>query len=292
MVGYIEDAVVSSKIRIRFDVGWHITAPDRAEFFYAKCGCYIDAGADPEAPGPRPGAATDLNYRQLYFQGEYAVNDRFSAYAEFPFRWLEPNSFAEGTVPPGLEPFGNQSGISDLRAGVKIALVSEPAHMVTGRIQAFMPSGEASNGLGTDHWSIEPALLLYNRLSDRVVIESQIGWWHPFEGAAGTPLSTDEGWAGDVIFYGIGPSFEIYQSDRVRFAPVVELVGWHVTDGFQSAPPFPPPTEAGGINIVNLKIGGRIAWQPRSSLYVGFGKALTDDVWYDEILRFEYRVSF
>jgi hypothetical protein len=291
MVGYIEDAVVSSKVRIRFDVGWEINAPDRAEFFYAKCGCYIDAGADPEAPGPRPGATIDMDYRQLYVQGEFAVTDRFSAYAEFPFRWIQPNSFAPESIPPGLTPFGNQSGASDLRAGVKIAFVSEAANVVTGRVQAFVPTGEASSGLGTDHWSIEPALLMYNRLSERFVIESQIGWWHPFEGANGSPLSTDEDWAGDVLFYGIGPSVEIYRGDRVRFAPVVELVGWRVLGGFQSAAPFPPPTEAEGINIVNLKIGARTSWD-RNSFYVGFGKALTDDVWYDEILRFEYRVSF
>lgn len=292
MVGYIEDAVVSSKVRIRFDLGYEINAPDRAEFFYAKCGCYRDAGADPDAPGPRPGAATDLDYRQLYIQGEYAFGDRFSAYAEFPFRWIQPNSFAAGTVPDGLSPFGNQSGFSDLRAGIKAALFSDGANVVTARVQAFMPSGEASNGLGTDHWSLEPSLLLYNRVADRVVIESMVGWWHPFEGASGAPLSTEERWAGDVFFFGIGPSFEIYRSDRVRLAPVVELVGWHVVDGFQSAPPFPPPTEAEGTNIVNLKIGGRVSWEPRSSLYIGFGKALTDDVWYDDILRFEYRVSF
>jgi hypothetical protein len=298
MVGYIEDATVGSKLRVRFDSGWEINAPDRAEFFYAKCGCYRDeppgtAGFDPEAPGPGPGAAIDLNYRQLYILGEYAVNDRFSAYAEFPFRWLSPQDFAPASLGFGaLTPFGDQSGFSDLRAGVKIALVSDEANVVTGRVQFFMPTGEALEGLGTDHASIEPSLLLYNRLNDRVVLESMFGWWHPFEGAAGVPAGTDEKWAGDVIFYGIGPSFEVYQSDRVRFGPVVELVGWRVLDGFQSAPPFPPPTEADGVNIVNLKIGGRVLWQPGHSLYVGFGKALTDDFWYDQILRVEYRVTF
>ena len=42
MVGYIDDPVVSSKIRVRFETGMHNRAPDRAEFFYAKCGCYRD----------------------------------------------------------------------------------------------------------------------------------------------------------------------------------------------------------------------------------------------------------
>lgn len=288
MVGYIEEAVVSSKVRLRFDVGWEITAPDRAEFFYAKCGCYRDLTGrpefDPEAPGPRPGAVNDLNYQQLYVLGEYAVGDRVSAYAEMPFRWLQPQS----SLPDTGGPFSNQSGTADLRAGVKLALLTDDANVVTARVQAFMPTGKAENGLGTDHWSLEPALLLHNRLSDRVAIESQIGWWHPFDGAAGVPISSDDRFAGDVFFYGVGPSVEVYRGDRLRFAPVVELVGWRVVNGFQTA----ATSDASGINIVNLKIGARTSWDPGSSIYVGFGKALTDDVWYDEILRFEYRVSF
>src|SRR5947209_20618620 len=34
MVGYVDDAVVGSQIRIRFDAGFHDRSPDRSEFFY------------------------------------------------------------------------------------------------------------------------------------------------------------------------------------------------------------------------------------------------------------------
>src|SRR5215831_12528169 len=77
MIGYIDDATVGTKVRIRFDTGLHVNRPDRAEFFYAKCGCYRDLvgpAFDPNAPGPRPDVATDLNFQQLYFQAEYAVS--------------------------------------------------------------------------------------------------------------------------------------------------------------------------------------------------------------------------
>src|SRR5688500_12922263 len=40
MVGYIEDATVRTQVRMRFDAGFGNDVPDRAEFFYAKCGCY------------------------------------------------------------------------------------------------------------------------------------------------------------------------------------------------------------------------------------------------------------
>lgn len=66
MVGYIENADIGNKVRMRFDAGMGIKAPDRAEFFYAKCGCYRslpakDAAFDPDAPGPGPGVLTEAD---------------------------------------------------------------------------------------------------------------------------------------------------------------------------------------------------------------------------------------
>ena len=52
------------------------------------------------------------------------------------------------------------------------------------------------------------------------------------------------------------------------------------------------PISIDGVNIVNAKFGGRLVLGSRNSLYVGYGKALTDAVWYDDVLRFEYRVGF
>ena len=56
MVGYIDDSSISNKFRVRFDSGTDIEGADRAEFFYAKCGCYRDLpptnpAYDPDAPG-------------------------------------------------------------------------------------------------------------------------------------------------------------------------------------------------------------------------------------------------
>ena len=62
MVGYIEDATVESKLRVRFDTASHNRVPDRAEFFYGKCGCYQfltgTPGLDPDAPGPQAESPT------------------------------------------------------------------------------------------------------------------------------------------------------------------------------------------------------------------------------------------
>jgi hypothetical protein len=297
MVGYIDDAVIASNIRIRFDAAFGASAPDRAEFFYAKCGCYrglaeADPPAyDPNAPGPGPGVVSGYDFQQVYLQGQYAVGDRFSAFVELPVRWLKPDQFV-----PGTGSFPNQSGLSDIRAGVKVALAAAPdQYYVTAQLRGEFPSGDAAKGLGTNHGTIVPALLYYQRVTDRFSFESQIGEWHPLSGSAGVPTAGSDSFSGDVVFYGIGPSYEVYRSNAVRFAPVVELVGWRVLGGFQTQIPGPAAgvaAPADGLNIVNLKVGARTTFRDATSLYVGYGRALTDTHWYDDILRIELRYQF
>src|SRR5207253_1984740 len=101
--------------------------PDRAEFFYAKCGCYrqlaplIPQAFDPNAPGPGPGVPKELNFQEIHFDAEYAPSGRFSVFAEIPIRWIQPQSFLPA---PPFAPFSNQAGLGDIRAGVKFAVLS------------------------------------------------------------------------------------------------------------------------------------------------------------------------
>ena len=171
-------------------------------------------------------------------------------------------------------------------SGVKASIFSNENSLLTAQVQGFFPSGDATKGLGTDHGSFEAALLFHQRLSDRLTIESQFGDWHPIGGSSAN--GTD--YAGDVLFYGIGPSFELVNNGRLRFAPVIELVGWHVLGGLQQDAGTLGPAE--GTNIVNLKFGARTTFDEVSSFYVGYGHALTDAVWYNNIIRFEYRYTF
>jgi len=287
MVGYIDDATVESKVRIRLDSGFGTTAPDRAEFFYAKCGCYSGLphdhpAYDADAPGPQPGSADDLNFQQFVVEAEFALGSRASVFGLMPLRWLQPQSFVPGTGGS----FPNQSGFGDLRAGVKLGLADTATAGVTAKVQFYFPTGDSQKGMGTNHGTVEPAVLFHNSLSKLVDLESQIGVWLPIGGSASVPTAADGKFAGNVFYYGIGPSFTVYERNRVRFGPVVELVGWHVMSGNESV-----GLDASGSNIVNLKIGGRVNYGD-GSIYVGYGHALTDKVWYDDIVRFEYRYAF
>jgi len=298
MVGYIEDAVIASQVRIRFDAAFDDQFPDLAEFFYAKCGCYrglataIPAAYDPNAPGPGLGVPNNVNYQELTFRGEYAPVSRFSAFFELPLRWLQPQGFQ--AVPP-FPAFGSSSGVGDVRFGVKLGLIASDQRSLTVQLRAFVPSGDASKGLGTNHSAFEPALLYREQVTSRFGIEGQIGDSHPIGGSAGVPTNSSQSFAGDVFFYGIGPSYTVYEGNRVKFTPVVELVGWHVFSGFATNPGGPilgAAFDVSGTNIVNLKFGARTTVGNHDSFYVGYGHALTNPDWYDNIVRVEYRHTF
>jgi hypothetical protein len=286
MVGYITDATIESQVRIRFDAGFNNDVPDRAEFFYAQCGCN-----GPGAPGPgAPGAgdlATNLKFQQLTIDAQYAASGRVAVFASIPARFVQPQTFLGQTFKPPLRnTFVNASGLGDIHMGVKAAIVATDDATLTAQVQGDSKTGNAKEGLGTDHWSIETALLFNQRLSDRLAIESQFGDWHPIGGSTAKGVS----YAGDVLFYGIGPSFQLVDTGHLAFAPVVELVGWHVLGGLQQAAGTLGPAD--GTNIVNLKFGARTTFDNRSSFYVGYGHALTAAVWYSDIVRLEYRYSF
>jgi hypothetical protein len=283
MVGYIDNAIVGSEVRIRFDAGFGDNFPDRAEFFYAQCGC--DSGG---ARGPQPGLATNLNFQQLYMRGEYAPMKRLSFFAELPVRWIQPLSFAPGTGGS----FPNQSGISDVQAGFKLAFIATPQRYLTFQFAALFPSGDSTRGLGTGHYSVTPEILFFQKFSDRFSFEAQVGDTHPTSSSGNV-----NGFAGDVFMYGFGPSYVAYRGERVRIAPVVELVGWRVIGGLENnaaflTSPSGPVVSTDGTNIVNLKIGARTSIGNHNSFYVGFGQALTHEFWYRHLLRVEYRYTF
>lgn len=287
MVGYIDDAGIHSEVRVRFDAAWDDETPDRAEFFYAKCGCYITATGpnyDPKAPGPGPGKPKDVNFQQLYLYGEYAPTPRLSVFMHLPFRWLQAKS-----LPGVAQAFPNSSGLGDIQIGAKFAPFASERRYLTLQFKAYLPSGDAHAGLGTNHGSIEPSLLYYQGLSERLAVEAELGDMHPLSSSAGVPTINSRGFAGDVFFYGVGPSYQFVNDEQFRLAGVLELVGWNVRSGYVTGPANP---SSAGVNIVNIKIGPRMSFGLHHSFYAGYGIALTSQKWYREIFRTEYRYAF
>jgi hypothetical protein len=261
---YIDSAIIRSQFRFRYDAAYDNNRPDRAEFFYAKCGCF------PGSPGP-PLAETSVDYQDFTAYLEWAFGSRFSAFVETPWRLLNPEVNA------------NTGGYADMNAGFKLGLVSEPEQLVTFQFRTFIPTGDADRGLGTNHVSLEPALLLWRRVTDRLVLEGELRDWIPVGG-------TD--FAGNVLRYGVGASYNVAPCpDKLLIAPVAEVVGWTVLGGRELANPPNVILDAAGDTIVNMKLSLRLGYGDHT-FSVGYGRALTGDVWYKDIVRVEYRLAF
>ena len=295
--GYIDNAIVGTNLRLRYDIASDGDRPDRAEFLYGKCVCFTalfgQRGAD--SPGP----ADSFDYQEVELTYEYAFRDRFSIFVEVPFRSIDVRVVGSPSGPFG--PDVDNSGLGDLRVGVKYALFGRNNRYLTFQAKAYLPTGEAKTGLGTDHASFEPGLLFLAKLSDRLTVAGELRLWLPLDGSPDpvpTLVPLEDGtqgipsygdFSGEILRFGVGLGYES-GNGSVRVTPVAELVGWSVLDGFATNVTSPGAFEdSGGDLIVNLKLGARVRAGSSGSIYLGYGFALTDDVWYDDVLRLEYR---
>lgn len=274
--GYIDNALPMTQFRLRYDAAYGNNRPDRAEFFYPKCGCFNTA----DAKGP-PLAETNVDAQTLYAYAEYALTERFSVFTNVPVRFINP------------EQNRNSAGFSDLHFGAKYALVYNAARVVTFQLQTIVPTGQERLGLGTGNVWLEPGLLFQEQLSARWQLFGQV--------KDQIPLDPQSDFTGNVLTYGLGSSYVVANGCWGYVAPVGEVVGWTVLSGQGFNPNTLLAESARGDTIVNAKVGVRIGFgeselgQPfptRSDLYLGYGRALTGEVWYKDMFRLEYRWFF
>jgi hypothetical protein len=279
--GYLDDPVPFTHFRLRFDAAFNDIRPDRAEFLYPKCGCFRTPGVanfDPNAPGP-PLPETRINFQVLSGYLEVALGERFSAFVDVPLENLEP------------EVNHGATGIGDMRAGFKWAFLYTPTQIMTFQGRFYIPTGNPGLGLGVDHLSLEPGLLYRNYLTDKLIFQAQLEDWIPIGG-------TD--FAGNVLNYGAGLSYLLVEEHNWRLLPVFELLGWTVLNGKELDANLNTVFQAGGDTIINCKVGARIQFGhcehnnflTNSDLYIGYGRCVTGDAWYRDIVRVEYRIRF
>jgi hypothetical protein len=264
-VGYIDSALLGNQFRLRFDAAYDDTRPTRAEFFYPKGGA-----TGPGLPSPE----TKVDYQELSNYLELHALPRLSVFIETPVRFIDPEINA------------NHYGFGDLNAGFKYAFFEDRDTVATFQFRTYVPTGGAREGLGTDHVSLEPALLFFHRLAPCWTLEGEFRHWIPIGG-------TD--FAGNIIRYGAGLSYGQRRADSWWLSPVVEIVGWTVLDGKELASIAPGTfavESARGDTIVNAKAGFRLGLGDRAEFYTGYGYALTHDTWYRDIWRFEFRFFF
>ena len=274
-VGYIDSAVVQNQVRFRFDSSYDNPTPDRAEFLYPKCGCFR-ANGDPTAPGP-PLLESGIDFQEFSLFAETLLGcDLVSGFIDVPFRLINPEQNA------------NTGGISDINVGIKAMLLADDYNYLTFQFRTYIPTGDGFDGLGTEHVTLEPGLLFLKRCGGGTTLEGELRDFIPIDGTAG--------WAGNVLRYGLGISNKIIETECLSVTPVLETVAWSVLSGDVLVDGV--GIESAETTIVNMKVGTRFSIQPQcqcsgtKSLYVGYGKALTDSRWYDDTLRVECRLAF
>jgi hypothetical protein len=273
-VGYIDSAIPRTQVRVRFDAAYDDNRPDRAEFIYPKCGCFATLPPgnplrDPKAPGP-PLPETRIDWQQIRSYIEYAPTKCFSAFVEVPVTFLHPHINVDSR------------GIGDVEAGVKYAVIAKCDRYLTLQTKIYVPSGQAGEGLGTGHPSVEPGILWYWGLGNRARFEGEVRDWIPFNG-------TD--FEGNVLRVGIGASYDVWKNCTWRLAPVAEFVGWEVLGGQELDALTGAVLPASGNTIVNAKGGLRLS-SDHFSIYAGYGRALTGAVWYKDIARVEMKLMY
>jgi hypothetical protein len=263
-VGYIDNAIPANLFRLRVDAAYNNPFADRGEFFYMR-----------SVEGPGDKAETRVDYQELSASLEVALHRRFSVFAEVPVRLINP------TVDV------NAAGIGDVSAGFKWAFLHCEDVVASFQFRTYAPSGNGLLHLGTGHVSLEPALLGFARLAEGLTTEGELRLWVPVGGVPG--------YDSHVLRYGVGLSYQAWEAPRLSIAPVVEVVGWTFLDG-QKTVPLPDGSPvilgAGGDTIVNLKLGVRFRLPQGGDVYLGYGRPLTGDTMYRDIVRLEYRLAF
>lgn len=288
--GYIDPAVIASRVRVRYDNFRGANAPTRAEYLYPTVGG-LGGNGPPFGGGGALGNEVDFEEVSTYV--EWAVVPRLSVFGDFPVRWVGPLEFG------GLAGFedGTQRGAGDFKFGFRYGLIASCDEALTFQTRVWTPTGNAQQALGVGHTSIDFSLLYQRTLNARTTFFAEIQDWQttsdtgtvvggPFDGA-------DLG--GNVLRWGVGLGYDVWQdscSDR-RLTGVFEVVGWEVLDGLVTPLDGNAANvrDANGDTIVNGKYGLRYS-TCENSVYVGYGHNWTNQLWYSDLFRIEVAHRF
>ncbi len=248
-----------TQTRIRWDAAFNYNFPDSAEFFWAQ----------EKMKGPA-NASARLNYDSLTFYQEVAAKGA-SFFIEMPYYSVNP----EGNA--------SSAGFGDMNLGVKTVVLDRDLILVTTQLRTFIPIGNPTNGLGTGHVSLEPALLMALKITGSTYLQSEIAEWIPL---GGTP-----GFAGAVFHY----HFSLNQN-LCHVGECVNVVGTLEFNGYSMRGQF---TDAAG-NVENLSgsnfysagPGVRIQFCDRCDIGVGMAFGFGDRHGPDQLYRTELRIRY
>ena len=144
---------------------------------------------------------------------EYAPLAALFGFVEVPVRYIDPQANP------------NAVGFGDMILGFKYAFIAQPDAFYTFQFKTYVPTGAGDLGLGTNHPSLEPGILAFQRLSERFYFVGEFRDWIPVNGSISVALP-GKPFAGNVLNYGLGVFYNVVLTDNFRVAPISEFVGW------------------------------------------------------------------
>ncbi|MCA9213850.1 MAG: hypothetical protein KDB27_12350 [Planctomycetales bacterium] len=264
----MDSAIPNKAMRFRIASANNYEFPDRAEYFWAK------------APNGRGLASssveTAIDYQDFRIQLETG-GEKLSVLTELPIRSLDPE----------FNP--NTTGLGDMSVGTKAVLKQTETWTLSQITRTYMNTGAITHGLSTGHVSMEPGLLFSKRYGRRTQLHGELKYWFPIAG--------DPNHSGQIMRYGLGASRIFRESDAFAILPTLEVVGFTVLDGQKTGLDTmgqPAEIPLDGETIVNVYPGLWFVRERKSILELGVsgGLAVSNEKFYESILRFDVRIAY
>ncbi len=286
---FVDAARPQTQLRLRWDTGFNLENPDRAEYVWAREAVNSTNPPDPHGRasfGKGPNfLAKSFDYEQLSLYTEAAAA-RASVSFEMPYRHLDPDAgLVAGPNPPIPE-----SGFGDIIIGAKALIMDCELMQLSTLFKTYIPAGNFTQGLGTGHVSLEPSILASVRVSPTTYIQTQLSYWIPI---AGDPV-----FQSDIFHCHFSLNHLLWQPFQgVKFIGTAELNEWSVLYGRYTVADFTNPdgtfaTAPAAATMVSAGPGVRMFVCDKIDLGVGTAFALTGAHWEEELIRVEFRWRF
>lgn len=254
---FVDYARPATLTRLRWDAGYHMQFPDRAEYFWAQIG-----GKGP----PRP--ETNVNYHYLSIYQE-AGTEKFSAFVEMPYWQYNPEQNL------GANGFGN------LVVGTKAMFLDCELIQMTFQFSTYIPTGSPGKGVSNGHVSLEPSLLAAVKLYPDTFFQMQLSQW--------IPLGGSPGFQGGIFHYHGSLNHVIARPVQdTEIIGMIEANGWTFQSGSYTDPLLGPQS---ANNYTYFTLGPSIRLSICDKVDIGFGAqfAVTDAHFADQLYRTELR---
>jgi hypothetical protein len=253
-------------VRTRFDAVYNVNRPTRGQYLFA-----------PDGPGQKglPLPETRIDYQELSLYAENALLPNLSAFVAVPLRAVDPQVNED------------HFGVGNMQAGVKVALLQTHDVTTTLQFRTYIPTGLARRGLGNGAAGLEPGLLVNWQALPLVTVEGEL--------LAYFPVNDTRSFGSEVVQWGVAVSYGERSKEGMWVVPVAEVIAWSLTRGKEEEVLSPRRTvivTSSGDTIANGFVGLRAGYGCLGDVYVGYGRALSGQVWYKNLLRIELRYRY